>query len=401
MWKRLAAAAAVAVAACAAGPSGPSDTSDSARDARVREALQEALDGVRATAGFPGATAAVVLPDGTVIEVATGLADVETGVAMDVDHRLLAGSIGKTFVAAAAMALIEDGALAMDTPVAEVLADRAWYAEWPNAETITLANLLNHSSGVGTDYLEQPGFAAAIERTWTEGVDLADIGVSHDDFAAWVSGTPAAFAPGENFHYSDVSYTLAALMIEDVAGDSIEALVAARFLAPLGLDEIEPQTRDLAQVAAGYLPPPIQAAFGGAPAKAYADGRFAYDPEMEWGGGGWAATSGDLARWAQAWFSGRALDADYLSTVMGGLNRRTPPQLGDAYGPGMQLRDNGPDGESRFHGGYMLGYIAKAEHLPARDMSLALMINTVDPRYEAYQQTLWAAVLAALDAGPP
>lgn len=44
--------------------------------------LQTALDDYRARYGFPGATAAVALPDGTVITAATGLADREAGRAM-------------------------------------------------------------------------------------------------------------------------------------------------------------------------------------------------------------------------------------------------------------------------------------------------------------------------------
>lgn len=62
--------------------------------------------------GFPGATAAIALPDGTVAVAAVGLADVESGRAMTPDTRMLAASIGKTFVAATALALESEGALA-------------------------------------------------------------------------------------------------------------------------------------------------------------------------------------------------------------------------------------------------------------------------------------------------
>jgi hypothetical protein len=64
--------------------------------------FQSALDACRMQYGFPGATAAYVLPDGTVGVAATGAADLEAGIPMAKQSRMLAASIGKTFVGATA-----------------------------------------------------------------------------------------------------------------------------------------------------------------------------------------------------------------------------------------------------------------------------------------------------------
>jgi hypothetical protein len=58
------------------GATGPASAQD-AVDVSAR--LEAVLDHARARYGFPGATAAVALPDGTVATAATGLADVELG----------------------------------------------------------------------------------------------------------------------------------------------------------------------------------------------------------------------------------------------------------------------------------------------------------------------------------
>ena len=62
--------------------------------------LVATLEDFRARYGFPGATAAIALPDGTVATAAMGLADVEFERGMTPGTPMLAASIGKTFVAA-------------------------------------------------------------------------------------------------------------------------------------------------------------------------------------------------------------------------------------------------------------------------------------------------------------
>ncbi len=76
--------------------------------------VQTLLDRFRAEYGFPGATATYALPDGSIISLATVLADVEAGTAMTPDTRMLAASIGKSFVAATVLALEGDGVLGRD-----------------------------------------------------------------------------------------------------------------------------------------------------------------------------------------------------------------------------------------------------------------------------------------------
>ena len=72
------------------------------------ERFQATLDHLRTEKGFPGVVAAYALADGTVATFAGGVADREAGTPMTRDARLLAGSIGKTFVAAVALEMVKE-----------------------------------------------------------------------------------------------------------------------------------------------------------------------------------------------------------------------------------------------------------------------------------------------------
>ncbi|ESA35295.1 beta-lactamase [Leptolyngbya sp. Heron Island J] len=74
----------------------------------LTQAVQSALDDAQQQYGFPGATAAYALPDGTVGMAATGVADIEAGTPMTVRSRMLAASIGKTFVGVTAISLAQE-----------------------------------------------------------------------------------------------------------------------------------------------------------------------------------------------------------------------------------------------------------------------------------------------------
>ncbi len=380
-----------AVAACA-----PADVPDEVH-AAVESALQATVDRLAAENDIPGIQAAVVLPDGAVVQAAAGLADIESQIPMTSELRIISGSIGKTYVAAALMSLVEENKLDLGARVGDYLGDEDWWRGFPNADTVTLGQLLNHSSGVPRDYLEHPEFLAALEKSITDGADFAEQGYTHEDYVRWVSGLAPAFAPGEGFHYSDVAYTVGALLVEKVSGRSIETDIEERFLTPLGLTTTEPQQRQMTNFVSAYVPPSVRAQFSGVPEKSVTMGAFAFDPKFEWGGGGYVSNANDLARWADAWFGGKALDSDYVEMMKAWGNEQVWPPLGDAYGIALQVRHASPFGERLYHGGYGLGFIARTEYLPEHKMASAIMINTVALEYEAFHDDIWRAVFEAMD----
>src|SRR4051794_17131620 len=186
------------------------------------------LDSLRREYHFPGATGAFVLPDGRVGEVATGFSDTERHVRMRPSSRMLSGSTGKTFVAATALALAQEGVLRLDDPVKVWLSDRPWFSRLPNHDRITLRQLLTHSSGV-PDHVYMKSFAADVAKTWK----LPGQQHPPEALIAYVLDAPPLFEPGKGYHYSDTGYLLVGLIIEKASGHSYYSEVERRFLTPL------------------------------------------------------------------------------------------------------------------------------------------------------------------------
>jgi D-alanyl-D-alanine carboxypeptidase len=107
--------------------------------------------------GFPGVTSAIVLPEGTAVTAATGLADLESGRIMTSETPMLAASIGKTFVAATVLSLESEGVLSRTDLLSARLGTRPWFDALPNADTITIAHLLHHTAGL-PDHVHLPAF---------------------------------------------------------------------------------------------------------------------------------------------------------------------------------------------------------------------------------------------------
>ena len=99
----------------------------SANSQALKSRFQTALENAHQEYGFPGATAAYILPDCTVEVVAAGLADKDHRLPMRPESRMLAASIGKTFVAATVLALAQEGRLNVEDPISTRLDDRPWF----------------------------------------------------------------------------------------------------------------------------------------------------------------------------------------------------------------------------------------------------------------------------------
>ena len=106
---------------------------------RLRNQVQKKLSSLKAEAAFPGATVGFILADGRSTGVSVGLADLENKTPLKPTDRLLAGSIGKTFVAAVALQLVEEGKIGLRTSLS-VVRQGAVVRRLPNAHDLTIRN---------------------------------------------------------------------------------------------------------------------------------------------------------------------------------------------------------------------------------------------------------------------
>ncbi|MCB9898477.1 MAG: beta-lactamase family protein [Planctomycetes bacterium] len=351
----------------AVSPSPEAPSPREASDARIVARFDAILDALLAR-GLPGASCAVVLPDGRVLAAARGLADADTGRALTPSDRMLSGSVGKTYFVALFAEQIAAGRIAPDVPVSDQLpADqRALLARLPNGPAVTPRQLLRHRSGLPR-YVYAPGFFPALvaepDRVWTGW-----------DRLAWVFDREPLFAPDADFLYSDTNYVLLGVLLEAVTGRPCVDLVRERLLEPLGLrDTLPTDTRHVPGVAQGHVVAGLPLGF---PARTRADDAFVFDVQFEWTGGGFASTPSDLARWARLLWGGHTAlvpDAGVL------LDAGPAPELGAdvRYGWATMLRDT-PQGPLWGHDGFMPGYLASTGWLPRHELAFAFQTNTDD-----------------------
>lgn len=254
-----------------------------AADACLDRALQ-----AHAFAGDGQLAIAALSPDGSRDTRVLGTAASGAGLQGDEGFRL--ASITKTYVAATALRLYEDGRLDLQAPI-----DRYLPADWmellakdgyqPHA--ITVRQLLSHTSGMA-DAAQAPQFIATLkahpQTHWTREEDLHDL-------VAW---TDPVGKPGEKYSYSDTGYVLLGAIIEHITGQALPK--AARALLQL----------DTLGVPGTYWER-YEAPVGGARAHQKFEGidTHDWDPSMDlYGGGGLVAPPIDVAVFFDALLSG-------------------------------------------------------------------------------------------------
>lgn len=212
---RLATIAAMAVLIASsgcAGPDGPGSVPPGVDD------LDDYAQHLREES-FSGAVRAVRGGD-TVVAEGFGLADRTTDRPNETTTAFDVGSIAKTFTAATVLRLADQGALSLDDTIGDHLDDVP-----VDKQEITLRQLLNFQSGLH-EYHDHPGEAGDFEP------------MTREEARDRILGQDLRFAPGSDTAYSNSSYTLAAIVVEQVTGrgftEVVDELVDAAGLTRTG-----------------------------------------------------------------------------------------------------------------------------------------------------------------------
>ncbi len=366
---------------------------------QIAQALEAQFDKAQQTDEiFPGATVAVVLPDGMLLSHASGYADTEAKIHMSTDARMPAGSIGKTHVAAVALSLVADGKLALDVPVAKWFEDTDWFVRLPNHEAITLRHLLNHSSGIIDHVFDAgSGFQDFLKDQLSP--ENQDRVFDPRMFVQFVLDQEPLYPAGEGFHYSDTGYLIVGMIIEKVTSQKYYETLSQRFLTPLELiDTIPMDRRDISGVAQGYAP--LSHQLFGIPEHVIKDGLFVFHPSLEWTGGGLVSTTSDLVRWAKALYEGQALTPGVLTEMLTSVASETEPpdQFGRVFGYGLGVSVVNSDfGICYRHGGFFPGYHSFLAYYPDQKVAIAMQINTDSSEIEAHFDAITALVFDTLN----
>ena len=335
----------------------------------LNEQIQSELTKLQKQYQFPGATAAYILPDGTIGTFAVGMVDLEQKIPMNPNSRMLAASIGKTFVGATILALVNDSLLNLDDPISKWLGDRSWFLRLPNNNTVTVRQLLNHTSGI-PNHVEDEEFIKAMRDT----LQSASKSIPPEDLIEYVLNKPPLFKAGEKWSYTDTGYLLLGLIIEKITGKSYYQEVTLRFLEPLQLTLTTPSDRlELSGLAAGYM---ADENIFGLPSKTtVSSGVMAWHPGLEWTGGGLVSNSKDLVVWAKALFEGKAINGDYIDNLLQSVPI-SEDETDVRYGTAVAIYLNGNFGSIYGHGGWIPGYSSSLRYYPEHGIAIAFQINT-------------------------
>ena len=194
------------------------------------------LEGQIAYRGLPGVVVGVVSDQELVWAQGFGFANVDTKRPMAPDTRFRMASHSKLFTATSIMQLREQGRLRLDDPVSEYL---PWFrvqpAE-PDDPPITIEHLLTHSSGL-------PREAGSHWSDWEF--------PTHEELLELIPKREAPFSPETRWKYSNLAYTIAGMIIEEVSGDTWAGYVQNNIFDPLRMSASSVD-RDVAGLTTGY-----------------------------------------------------------------------------------------------------------------------------------------------------
>ncbi len=326
--------------------------------------LKNTLEVLRGELNLPSLRAAILDEDG-LVAAATGLADVDNGVPMTNDVSMPGGSTGKSFVAATAMLLVEDGVLALSDPVSRYLAGEAWLDDLPGAPGLTVSQLLSHSTGM-IDHVNDMDFVLSAAWRRLRGRELL---YTPQELISMVTDDGLQFTPGEGYNYTDTGYLVLGLVIEAASDTSYYELLTRRILEPNGLGARPAIAPDMPNVAQGYVAGNLLMTAAGMSGATIEDGIMKLHPLTEWTGGGLMTTPTVLAQFYHQLANGQIVEPETFQQMIE-AGYKDPEQTGH-YGYGLYINDRVIG-----HGGWFPGYRTGARHFMDDNLTIAFQTNT-------------------------
>jgi CubicO group peptidase (beta-lactamase class C family) len=329
--------------------------------------LDETIDAVAADSAFSGLVA-VDLPDHPPVRRAIGLADRRWRIPFETDMRAGIASGTKGFTALTVMALVESGALGLDTTARSLLRD-----DLPSIDdTVTIEHLLAHRSGIG-DYLDEATLGDISDHVMSVPVHRL---ACAEDYLAVLDGYPQTAPPGDRFAYNNGGFVVLALLAERATGVAHDQLLIDTVCRPANMASTALLRSDslAPRVATGYLD---------------AHGlrtNALHLPLVGCGDGGAFTTLDDMTRFWEALFGGAVVSPSTVSLMT--TIRSCSEHVNRSYGLGFWLDHERPTVSLE---GYDAGVSFRSLHDPYRGTTLTVIGNWSDaawPMLRALQPIL-------------
>jgi len=246
---------------------------------------------------------------------AYGYRDLPNKIKNNVDTIFGTASGGKTFVAVAIMKLIEEQNIGIDQPIDQILSTKL-----PNIDSsVTIHQLLNHTSGIGDYYDEE--VLSDYSELWT---DFPNYNIrKNSDLLPLFIDKKMTSIPGKTFQYNNTGYVILAMILEELTGQDFDRYLKQVIFEPAGMHSTGYFALDRlpANVANAYI-------YDEKTAEYYTN-IYSIDAKGT-GAGGCFTTLKDLDRFWQTLFSGKIITKQAVELMQ-------TMQASDYYGYGFWI----------------------------------------------------------------
>lgn len=304
----------------------------------------------------PGCIVAIARGGKVIAEYALGHANLATGEKLTPRHRFRIASHSKSFTAAGIMKLREQRKLRLDDPVGQFVKGLH-----PKVAETTIAQLLSHSAGLTRDGVDSGQFID--RRPYLNAKELmAELRL------------PPAIEPNSRFKYSNHGFGLLGLAIEAITREPYRIWIEREIVEAAGLRETTvdmPSAKGVPFARGHTARLPLERRLvipGDNPTHAIAPAA------------GFVSTAADVARY----FAQLAPNAK-RSVLSAGSRRemtrkhwRNPHSVLEGY-YGLGIISGNTAGWDWFgHSGGFQGYISRTSVIPACDLTLSILTNSID-----------------------
>ena len=169
----------------------------------------------------PGCALAIVRAGETIYERGYGIANLEYDIPITPETRFHVASVSKQFTAMAVTLLVQEGKLSLDSDIHEYLPKIPDFGI-----QITPRHLLHHTSGLRDQW----------SLLTIAGWRMQDV-ITTEDIIELVQAQKALnFKPGAEYLYSNTGYTLLALIVERLSGQTFPEFCRTQIFTPLGME---------------------------------------------------------------------------------------------------------------------------------------------------------------------
>ena len=180
---------------------------------------------------IPGLAVGIYNRGGIMLAKGYGVGDLDNKVPVKPKTIFCLASMGKQFVSAAIMILVEEGKLNLNDGLAKYFtgAPQSW-------RLIKIKHMLSHTSGL--DEYENDSGLADDEANGPKSLFYSQANLSEDELVKRTKKMPIKFNPGEKWTYCNTNYMLLGIIIHKVTGKFWFDYVKERILRPLGMNSV-------------------------------------------------------------------------------------------------------------------------------------------------------------------